>query len=317
MSILIVILMYAGWSSMFSLGKMALEHSSPLFLTAARMLLAGALLCGFLLIKNPKAYKLSLKKLGLIGLLALFSVYLTNALEFWSLKHMTAAKTCFIYSLSPFFSALFSYLHFKEKMTPRKWVGMSIGFLGILPVLSVQKGADELLSGLAYLSWPELAMVGASVCTVYGWILLRLIVRDNTVSPFTANGISMLLGGLVALAHSGLVDSWHPIPITQGTFLPFVQGLFIMTLISNIICYNVYGMMLKRFTATFVAFMGILSPIFASLSSWFFLNEPLSPIIFLSTGIVSLGLWLIYSEELRQGYIVAPAQKAQAQNSPN
>lgn len=295
--------MYAGWSSMFSLGKMALVHSPPLFLTASRMLLAGILLLGFMALKDRFAFKITLKQLLSFSILALFSIYLTNAFEFWSLQHLTAAKTCFIYSLSPFFAALFSYLHFGEKMNRRKWLGMSIGIAGIIPVLAIQKGSDELLSGLLYLSWPELAMMAASICTVYGWVLLRLIVKDTKVSPLMANGASMFIGGLFALLHSYLVEPWTPLPVAASAIGPFTQGLLIMTLISNIICYNVYGLMLRRFTATFLSFMGVLSPIFASISSWFFLGEPLSPVIFISTGIVSFGLWLIYSAELRQGYI--------------
>ncbi len=303
MYILIVILMYATWSSVFSLGKKALEVAPPLFLTSARMLLAGILIVGFLALTKRTLLKLNLKQFLSICLLAVFSIYLANAFEFWSLKHMTAAKTCFLYSLSPFFAAFFSYLHFGEKMNGRKWVGMVIGFAGILPVLAMQKGADELLSSFAYLSWPELSMMAAALCSVYGWVLLRLIVKDSAVSPLTANGVSMLVGGLLALFHSFLVDSWNPFPVAASNFGPFAQGILLMTLISNIICYNLYGMMLKRFTATFLSFMGLLSPIFASLNSWFFLGEPLSPVIFFSTGIVCLGLWLVYSAELRQGYI--------------
>lgn len=312
MSILIVILMYAGWSSMFSLGKIALELSPPLFLTGARMLLAGTLIVGFLALKNRFTLQLTLKQFLLIALLALFSIYLTNALEFWSLQYMTAAKTCFMYSLCPFFSAFFSYLQLGEKMNGRKWVGMLIGFTGILPVLAMQKGADELVSGILSFSWPELSMIVASLCTVYGWVLLRLIVRDSTVSPLTANGISMLIGGSLALLHSYFVESWNPLPVETASLLPFIRGLLIMTLISNIICYNIYGMMLKKFTATFLSFMGVLSPVFASFISWIFIGEQPSPIIFLSTGIVSLGLWLIYSAELRQGYIKKAEQPVSA-----
>lgn len=295
--------MYAGWSSIFSLGKIALEHSPPLFLTGSRMLFAGLLLLGFMAFKNRHAFKFSMKQFISICLLAIFSIYLTNAFEFWSLQHLTAAKTCFIYSLSPFFSALFSYLHFGERMNKRKWLGMLIGFLGITPVLAIQKGSGELLSGLLYLSWPELAMMGASLCTVYGWVLLRLVVKDSSMSPLMANGASMFIGGIFALVHSYFVEAWNPIPVASTAFAPFTKGLLMMTLISNIICYNIYGLMLRKYTATFLSFMGVLSPIFASFISWMFLGEPISPIIFLSTGIVSLGLWLIYSAELKQGYI--------------
>ena len=303
MSVLIVVLMYATWSSVFALGKWTLAHTPPLFLTASRMLLAGCLLLGFLAWKNRSAFKISGRHVASIALLALLSIYLTNALEFWGLQYMTAAKTCFFYSLSPFFAALFSYLHFGETMNRRKWLGMGVGFLGFIPVLAMQKGAGELMSSLAFISWPELAVLGAALCSVYGWTLLRVLVKDNSISPWMANGLSMLLGGAFALGHSLLVETWAPWPVSAGDVPVFVKGTLLMTVISNIVCYNLYGMLLKRFTATFLSFMGLLSPVFASLSSWLFLGEPLSPMIFLGTAIVSVGLWLVYSAELAQGYI--------------
>lgn len=314
MSIFIVILMYATWSSVFSLGKMALEISPPLFLTASRMLLAAVVLLGFLLIRNRSALKLGAKQFLALGLFAVFGMYLTNAFEFWSLQHLSAAKTCFIYSLCPFFSALFSYLHFSEKMNVRKWIGMAIGFLGFIPVLALQKGSEELISGFQFLSWPELAMMAAALCTSYGWILLRVLVKDS-LSPLMVNGFGMLIGGLLALFHSYLVEPWNPIPVATSDLWPFAQGIFAMTLISNIICYNLYGLMLRRFTATFISFMGLLSPIFASLNEWIFMGTPPSPIIFLSTAIVSCGLWVVYSAELKQGYILPKPEEAQKVSS--
>jgi drug/metabolite transporter (DMT)-like permease len=315
MNFFLVLFMYAAWSSVFSLGKMALEVSPPIFLTAFRMLLAAALLLGYLIIRNRSSFKFSKKQWALLGLLSLFSIYLTNAFEFWGLQHLTAAKTCFIYSLSPFFAALFSYIHFGEKMNLKKWLGMGIGFLGFIPLLATQKGAEELLTTIPFLSWPELAMVGASICTAYGWILLRMVINPQTkeeknpISPLMANGISMLIGGFLALIHSFFIDSWAPTPVKVESFGPFLQGVILMALISNVLCYNLYGHLLKKFTATFLSFMGLFSPIFASINSWFFLKEQPSMIIFISTAIVSLGLWLIYSAELRQGYMTSTATK--------
>ncbi len=302
-SIFTVALMYALWSSVFAIGKWTLTHTPPLFLTASRMILAGVLLLGFLAWRNRSALKISGRQFVSIAILGLFSIYLTNALEFWGLQYMTAAKTCFFYSLSPFFAALFSYLHFGETMNGRKWIGMAIGFVGFIPVLAQQKGAEELVSSLGIISWPELAVFGAALCSVYGWTLLRLLVKDSSISPWMANGLSMLVGGLLALGSSLLIENWNPWPIGTNDLPVFAQGTILMTLVSNILCYNLYGLLLKRFTSTFLSFMGLLSPLFASLNSWLFLGEPLSPIILGSTAIVSLGLWLVYSAELAQGYI--------------
>jgi drug/metabolite transporter (DMT)-like permease len=311
MSILIVIFMYAIWSTVFSFGKMALEVSPPLFLTACRFILAGVLFIAYLALRNRAAFKINLKHFFLILGLAVSGTYLTNAFEFSSLRYLTAAKTCFIYSLCPFLAAFFSYLHFNEKMNPRKWLGLLIGFAGIVPVLMMQKGSEELISTLPFLSWPELAMVGASICTVYGWILLRVLLKDQ-VSIFMANGTSMLIGGGIALIHSCLTETWSPLPVSSSHLGAFLEGIIILTFISNILGFNLYGLLLKKFTATFLSFMGLLSPIFASISSWIILNEPLSPILFVSTGIVSIGAWLVYSAELRQGYVFLSTSEKKA-----
>ncbi len=311
MSIAIVIFMYALWSSVFSLGKMTLQYCPPLFLTGARMVLAGLLLLGFLALFKRSAFKLNRIQFFSILLLSFFSIYLTNALEFWGLQYLSAAKTCFIYSLSPFFAALFSYLHFNEKMNGRKWLGLGIGFLGFIPVLLTQTGSEELLNAFSFFSWPSLAIMGAALCSVYGWVILRVVVKDHAISPLMANGASMLFGGLLAFGHSFLVEGWNPLPFQLENISPVMKGTLLMTLISNIICYNLYGLMLKRFTATFLSFVGLLSPIFASLNGLIFLGEPISWTILISTGVVSFGLWIVYLAELKQGYIVKSSQTSQ------
>lgn len=309
MSILVVILMYAAWSSIFSLGKLALQYSPPIFLTGFRMALAGVVILLYLSLFKRSALKIDKRQFLSLLLLAFFSIYLTNVLEFWGLQYLTAAKTCFIYSLSPFFAALFSYLHFGEKMNGRKWIGLLIGFIGFFPVLLTQTGSEDLLNAFSFLSWPTLAIMGAALFSVYGWVILRLAVKEQTVSPLMANGASMLMGGALAFVHSFFIDTWNPIPVSSEHFSPFLKGVALMTLVSNIICYNLYGLMLKKFTATFLSFLGLLSPIFASLNGWIFLGEAPSWTIFLSTSIVSLGLWIVYQAELKQGYF-AKAEKA-------
>ena len=311
MSIFWVVFMYALWSSVFSLGKMALVHSPPIFLTGFRMVFGAVILLGFLLLFKRSSFKFSKKSWVSFGLLAVFSIYLTNILEFWAQQHLSAAKTCFIYSLSPFFAVLLSYIHFGEKMNKKKWLGLGIAFLGFIPVLAMQNGSEELLNAFAFFSWPALAVMGAAFFSVYGWVLLRIVVKDDNTSPIVANGMSMLLGGALALLHSSFIDRWTPIPVASEHLIPFLKGIAIIIVISNLICYNLYGMALKRFTATFLSFVGLLSPIFASVNEWILLGTRPSWMIFLGTAIVSSGLWLVYQAELKQGYIIKKGDKAE------
>ena len=291
-------------ASMFPYNKLLLTISSPLFLTGTRMTIAGAFLLVYLFVRKRSSFLTNRKKIITISLLAIIGIYSTNVLEASGLKYLPASKTCFIYSLSPFFAAILSYIHGREKITVKKWLGLFIGFLGFLPVLLMQSKGENSYPECNLFGAAELSVIGAAFCSVYGWILLRRIVKDGTTSPLLANGISMLMGGILAIIHSTLFDNWTPIPVTAGKIGTFLSGTFGVIVISNIICYNLYGYMLRRFTATFISFAGLLSPVFSSIISWFVLGESLNLILIISTFVIASGLWVIYREELRLGYIV-------------
>ncbi len=310
MPLFLVFLTFFVWSTSFTLAKTTLECGPPIFLTGVRMFLGGILILALLAIFKRSDFKIKKHQFFPLILLAVSAVYLTNVFEFWGLQYLTAAKACFIYSLSPFLSALFSYIEFKEKMTSRKLMGLLVGFVGFFPVLLSQSGAEELVGGFSFLSWAEVALIVATITSVYGWILLRKLGKDKDgMSPVMANGTSMCLGGVFALTHSLFADSWSPTPITN--YSGFFQGVILMIVISNLICYNLYGWLLKRFTATFLSFAGLMTPLFAAFFGWLVLGETVSWTFFVSVGIISIGLWLVYSEELRLGYIVKRAAKAQ------
>lgn len=299
----LIVFLFSVWSSIFTIGRMTVAHCPPLLLTSSRMILSGLIILAYLLIRRKKPFDLKKSQILPILLVAILSMYLTNALEFWGLKHLSAGKVCFIYSLTPFFAAFFSYIHFKEKMNLRKWIGMIIGFIGIIPSLFIQTGTEKSVGGIGIFSWAEVAIIGATLFSVYGWVLLRLLVKNNSLSPLVVNGLSMLLGGILALFHSLYIESWNPFPVSGEHLSGFIQGTLIMTFISNILCYNLYGYLLKKYTATFLSFVGLLSPFFASLSEWLILKQPPSLTILASSGVIIFGLWIVYQEELKQGYI--------------
>lgn len=295
-----VFLLFALFASVFTVSKIGLEYTQPFFLIGSRMLLAGVLLVGYEFYRQPSSFKIDWQSWRRILRLALFNIYITNVLEFWGLKYLTSFKTCFIYSLSPFISALFSYLIFTEKMSIKKWIGLTIGFLGIFPMLLSETSLEQETGHLYMFSWAELAVIIAATTSVYGWILLRQLINDNGFSPLLANGMSMIVGGAMALIHSGLVEDWNPIPVTE--FLPFFLCAAWLLVISNLVCYNLYGWLLKRFSATFISFAGFTTSMFSALFGWAFLNENLTWAFFVSTAIILFGLVIFYQEELKPSF---------------
>lgn len=306
-----VLLLYALFASVFTISKTGLEFTQPFFFVGSRMVLAGIILLAYQFFTNREAFTFKKQHLWQLLKLALFNIYLTNAFEFWGLKYLTSVKTCFIYSLSPFLSALFSYFVFAEKMNWKKWLGLTVGFIGLMPILLQESTTEEASGHFFMFSWAELAVMGAAACSVYGWILLRQLVRDGGYSPFMANGLSMLVGGVFALLNSLAVEDWSPTPVTE--YAPFLECTLLLILISNMVCYNLYGTLLKRFSATFMSFAGFTTPIFTALFGWIFLGEMVSWQYYLSLAILLPGLLIFYQEELQRDYqkavpLAEPAQ---------
>jgi drug/metabolite transporter (DMT)-like permease len=179
-------------------------------------------------------------------------------------------------------------------------LGLLVGFSGFIPILLTQTVSEESTGQLFFLSWAEIAVICAAVCSVYGWILLRQLVKENGYSPLMANGLSMLMGGGMALMHSAAVENWNPVPVSS--YIPFFECAILLIIISNLIAYNLYGFLLKKYTATFMSFAGFTTPLFTALFGWFFLGETVTWPFYLSAGIVFSGLLVFYQEELKTSY---------------
>lgn len=302
--IIAVILLEFLMALVFPLGRIIIRVSQPIFVTGTRMLLGGIILLVYFYFRFPQQWRefIKLRYIGIWLLLAIFNIYLTNVLEFWGLQTLSAAKACFIYNLSPLFAVLYSYLFFDEHMTIKKWLGLLIGFFGFFPVLLRSTPTEELLGGIYFLSWAELALIGAAIATSFGWIMMRRSIRKKSYPLVLANGISMLIGGIFALLTSLLFEHWDPLPVTD--YKLFLIYLLIFIFISNLTSYNLYAFLLKYYTATFLSFAGFICPLFTAFIAWLFLGEIVTWVFFFSSALIFLGLYIFYQEELHLGYII-------------
>jgi drug/metabolite transporter (DMT)-like permease len=295
-----VFVLYGLFASVFTIAKVGLEYSSPFFLVGSRMALAGVIMLSYQWFAHRDTFRIKPKHLLRVFLLAFFNIYLTNVMEFWGLQYLTSFKTCFIYSLSPFMAALFSYLILDEQLTWRKWLGLGVGFTGFIPILLHHTTIEAAAGQLWILSWPEIAVIIAAISSSYGWIVLRQLVSEDGYAPLLINGTSMLIGGVLALGQSLATESWHPIPVTE--FFSFFKCALFLIIVSNLMAYNLYGYLLKRFSGTFLSFAGFSTPLLTALFGWVFLGETITFTFMASAAIVFLGLVTFYQEELRMGY---------------
>lgn len=294
----LIFAMYALFGTVFTAGKIGLDHAQPFFLVGSRMILAGFILLGFSFLKKKSSLKISRKHYLQMFLLGFFNIYITNGFEFWGLKYITTSKTSFIYSLSPFISALLSYFFLGEVLSKKKWLGLLIGILGFFPILMSSTQGEEDLASFYFLSLAEIAVLLATFGTVLGWISMKKLVKEN-YSPLVCNGYSMLIGGVLSLVHSFCIETWEPVPIF-GSMQTLAESVIWMIVVSNLICYNLYGHLLKKYSVTLMSFSGFSTPFFTALFSWIMIGETLTVNFLISALIVLYGLYLFYQEEFEK-----------------
>lgn len=323
-----VLVLYIFLASTFVIGKAALVYSQPIFLIGMRMTLGGILLLAFVRLFHKDQWKIKKEDFWLFAQIAFFHIYLSFILEFWSYKYVTASKAAFMFNLTPFITALFSYLFFREAMSCKKWTGLIIAFFGSLPVFVGKESAAEIATKhfFGILSVPEICLLLSATAGVYGWVVMKKLVVNKNYSPILVNGIGMFYGGLAAFltsfvfeekpllksaSHSTIMNSSNPnsLPVlfnaSWSDFFVFMGYVFLLILIANIIFYNFYGFLLKKYTPTFLALVGLLCPLFAAFLGWVFLGETVTWTFFVSVAIIMCGAYIFYKDELQeQGLVI-------------
>lgn len=311
----LILLFYLLMASTFTIAKTAVFYVKPMYFIAFRMLLAGLFLLGYFYFFKREKFHIKARDAKLFAFIIIFHIYLAYVLEFWALQFISSSKVCLLYNLSPFITAALCYGLYQQKLTRQQWVALIIGFGGMLPILASSSYQEVFLSHFSIFSTAELALILAVGCAAYGWILMKELVAERHYSPGMINGIGMVGGGFLALVTAFIAEGNQPLtsgkvpqdlvgqwlaPLLQD-WTPIFMGigcLLALIIIANLIGYNLYGYLLKTYSATFLSFAGFITPFFAVIFGWIFLFEVPSIPFFLSMGLTIASLYLFYRDEI-------------------
>lgn len=261
------------------------------------MTLAGILLLSYLFLFRRKVFKIKKEDIFLFLRVAFFHVYIAFIAEFWALQYVSSSKTNLIYSLTPFIAAILSFFLLKERLTSKKVIGMTLGVLGLCPILFSQNSGLLVTTDFFNISIPEIVLLVAVASASYAWFDIKKLMNKG-YSLILINGLAMLVGGIGAFCTSLGTEDWSSgIPVTE--FLPFLKYVLILIFLSNVVFYNMYGTLLKKYSITFVTFAGFLCPLFGTFFGWFFRDESITWHYWVSLGTISIALMIFYREELK------------------
>lgn len=289
-----ILMMYAISASTFFFGSQLVLYSSPLFISGMRTLIAGGMFLVYTWRTKQGTLPIKLLLLPCAGI-AVYSFFLSNTLKFWALQHASTSHAAVISIVEPLFVVIMAFVMFNERMTIGKWIGMA---LCMGSGLMLTHGVSEHWNMFAFISVPGLFLCIAVASSAYGALLMHKLIRYENASASLVMGMSMAIAGIMAL--TATFTEVSSCRVTIDSIMPFAGNLMAMIVLSNIIAYGLYGTLLKRYSALFISCGSFARPLFTALYKWVFFNEAFSLEIMGGVALLSLGLVILYNEEIFQ-----------------
>jgi drug/metabolite transporter (DMT)-like permease len=128
------------WATGFIGARYAMPWAEPFTFLAARFVLALALLAVTLVFYRPRRSSRKGRLNAVVAGALMHGVYLGGV--FWAIHNgMPAGISALIVGLQPLITAVLAGTLLGEKILPRHWLGLAIGFAGVVIVLSPKFGS--------------------------------------------------------------------------------------------------------------------------------------------------------------------------------
>lgn len=296
-----VFIAFAALASGTLANKFVLQSISPDLFAGMRMLISGMLLFVGSVFRSSSRLRWAYVRADIVKLFLIsFCASLVPAiLKAYALTNLPASKYALWGSLDPFITAVYAYILWNERLSWKKILGIVVGFVGIA-LYSVATSPAELQWGeLFYLSFPELAIIGSTIASRYGWILVQMMLKKDRYSPVEMNSLTMLLSGIIGISLAAIRGASLSVSSAQlGSFV----GVFAFTIIvGNLFGYTMYSYALKKHSAVWVSLAGLSMPPLIFLGSNLLQWERCSLSFFVALMVLCLGFGIFYFDEIRGG----------------
>ena len=276
------------FGSAFPAVKTGLSFIPPLIFAATRSYLAAALLLAYVGVTTEYWYPRSRRDVTAVLAGGLFLVGGTGV-GFVAQQFITAGVAAIIFSLAPIITAVLAWpLLPTERLVGRDYVGVLLGFIGIVVVIRPDPTGllDPELVG-------KLLFFGALIVVELGAVLIR---RSQTSMPIPAlTGWAMVLGGTVHVVLAvGIGESIANIQVTALS-VAIVVYLSVFIGAFGLVIYLVLMGEVGPLKANMTTY---LTPIVALAIGFVLLGERIHPLTLVGFGIIVAGFALLESREI-------------------
>ncbi|NQX91273.1 MAG: DMT family transporter [Flavobacteriales bacterium] len=275
------------WGSSFILMKFGLVGLSgnPLFnayqVAGLRIFIAGLVLLPFSIPQLKSIRKQSWIWLLGVGLFGNFipAFLFANAIQ----SQLASSIAGILNSLTPLFALILGFLAFSQKVTTRQVIGLTIGLLGCIGLISLKNGSGT------FLIWPAIQVVIAAMCYA-----VSLNIIKHKLPNLKSVAIASVALGMVAIP-SGVFLCFANLPAVFAANAEALLGfgsIAVLAAVGTAFALVLFNKLLADTSVIFASSVTYIIPVFAAL--WgLVLDEPLTILHGVFGLVIILGVYIV------------------------
>ena len=272
------------WGTTYLGIKIALETIPPFLMGGLRYIAAGLGLAAFLALRGralPAAE--TWPRLAILGL---FMIAGGNGGVVVGSQWLPSGLTAVLIATNPFWMVTVeAIVSGGQRLRAREWIGLVVGFLGIVVLVWPRFAAGGAAGGL--ILWGVVAVQSACASWAIGSAYTRRHVVPADV--LGAAAMQMFFGGIAMLLIGIVIGEWPRLGFNMKTGLAFAY----LTIPGSIIAFAAYSYCLRHMDVAVVSLYTYINPVIAVILGALILGEPVGWPMVAAIALIAIGVIVV------------------------
>ena len=283
---------YFFWGSTYTAIKIGVHYLHPLVMGSTRFLIAGILLLAFCRFRGMRI-RPSWRQMGWFTVVGLLLLSGGNTGLVFGERYIDSGLAALLVAAMPLYVAILSMLLPRgEKLLARGWVGLGLGFAGLLVLLWPEM--HRRASGVVHP--PILGCIIVLSCA-FSWAVGAILSRELKlpVSPMVAAGWEMLAAGVFNGSLGVAIGAWKTARWTHQA----MGAVAYLVIFGSLVGYTAFVWLLDHVPAPKVTTYAYVNPVIAVIFGAAFLGERMAGTEYIGMAAVVIAVALVTSSRIR------------------
>ena len=249
----------------YPLLNIASIFSGALTIVTSRMLISAPLLLGFQYIRNKKLLYIDKEDRFEIFIISILHMFINFIMETYALRSLSGFTISILYLITPLMSALIGFYFYKININNNQKIILFISF--ILGLIFYIKNIDNYYCDLFGVNFfrniiPLLQTLIVMGSSTLAWYKIKGLIDKKNYSIITINGYACLISFFLCLIFGYFFEASFFIISNKSAFMKIILAL---VLISNVFAYNLYDILLKKYSVSIIALAEFIAPLFVGI----------------------------------------------------